>query len=533
MQQDRDELRNEVKRAFLGSESPHGSPNGKAEEVLRREVSVLDTETKDLTDSILLIRAEMRQIRKQSDEKVAKSDAEREIVQRQLELSSKNLMESNMKVATLSTAEVRASSLQKQNEELQVLQKKIERERVSLNAEMSTKNDQIELDKVQISKMQSQIDQLSTNLGAAQSDIRRMEQELKQNRLQLERESDETKKWRMRSHAAESLMENKSVVSSLSDREKTESDGSILGERYQKAQQDYIQLKQEHSKLKTECDVLSSNVQSLERRLMESADSLRTMELENTQLKSEVEVLHAALDATRGDLKRSNLTAEFMHQQAASTSTQNASLRSNIVENECMILGSQSSIMHTMAEFQSLELQLTDARSQIQEQKLANESLETNVEILTERNAIMSDEIGRQGARLKKAEASAATNAANISDAGMRQQVQLQRLYAARNAIRSNNSQIVMVLRMTFEFWTCWLKDVKLKRRSIFKMVLGMRRRQKLAGQDGIGALKTANIELQAQIVDLKEQLLQTHKQLQLEQLHKRPTTRGGEGRRQ
>ena len=184
-----------------------------------------------------------------------------------------------------------------------------------------------------------------------------------------------------------------------------------------------------------------------------------------------------------------------MHQQAASTSTQNASLRSNIVENECMILGSQSSIMHTMAEFQSLEHQLTDARSQIQEQKLANESLETKVEILTERNAIMSDEIGRQGARLKKAEAFAATNAANISDAGMRQQVQLQRLYAARNAIRSNNSQIVMVLRMTFEFWTCWLKDVKLKHRSIFKMVLGMRRRQKLAGQDGIGALKTANIK--------------------------------------
>lgn len=232
---------------------------------------------------------------------------QREIVQRQLELSSKNLMESNMKVATLSTAEVRASSLQKQNEELQVLQKKIERERVSLNAEMSTKNDQIALDNVQISKMQSQIDQLSTNLGAAQSDIRRMEQELKQNRLQLERESDETKKWRMRSHAAESLMENKSVVSSLSDREKTESDGSILGERYQKAQQGYIQLKQEHSKLKTECEVLSSNVQSLELRLMESADSLRTMELENTQLKSEVEVLHAALDATRGDLKRFQL----------------------------------------------------------------------------------------------------------------------------------------------------------------------------------------------------------------------------------
>jgi hypothetical protein len=57
-----------------------------------REVSVLDTETKDLTDSILLIRAEMRQIRKQSDEQATKSDAEREVVQRQLELSSKNLM---------------------------------------------------------------------------------------------------------------------------------------------------------------------------------------------------------------------------------------------------------------------------------------------------------------------------------------------------------------------------------------------------------------------------------------------------------
>ena len=81
-----------MKRAFLGSESPNGSPNGKAEQVLRREVSVLDTETKDLTDSILLIRAEMRQIRKQSDEQATKSDAEREVVQRQLELSSKNLM---------------------------------------------------------------------------------------------------------------------------------------------------------------------------------------------------------------------------------------------------------------------------------------------------------------------------------------------------------------------------------------------------------------------------------------------------------
>jgi hypothetical protein len=39
--------------------------------------------------------------------------------------------------------------------------------------------------------MQAQIDQLSTNLGAAQSDIRRMEQELKQRALQLEREGEE------------------------------------------------------------------------------------------------------------------------------------------------------------------------------------------------------------------------------------------------------------------------------------------------------------------------------------------------------
>jgi hypothetical protein len=36
MQHDRDELRKEVKRAFLDSESPNGSPNGKAEQVLRR-----------------------------------------------------------------------------------------------------------------------------------------------------------------------------------------------------------------------------------------------------------------------------------------------------------------------------------------------------------------------------------------------------------------------------------------------------------------------------------------------------------------
>jgi hypothetical protein len=36
MQHDRDELRKEVKRAFLDSESPNGSPNGNAEQVLRR-----------------------------------------------------------------------------------------------------------------------------------------------------------------------------------------------------------------------------------------------------------------------------------------------------------------------------------------------------------------------------------------------------------------------------------------------------------------------------------------------------------------
>ena len=136
----------------------------------------------------------MRQIRKQSDEKVTKSDAEREVVQRQLELSSKNLMEANMKIATLSTADVRANSLQKQNDDLQVVFKKFEREKANLEADVSSKNDQLELDKVQISKLQAQIDGLSTNSGAAQSDIRRMEQELKQNRLQLERESDETKK---------------------------------------------------------------------------------------------------------------------------------------------------------------------------------------------------------------------------------------------------------------------------------------------------------------------------------------------------
>jgi chromosome segregation ATPase len=531
MQHDRDELRNEVKRAFLGTESPHGSPNGKAEEVLRREVSVLDTETKDLTDSILLIRAEMRQIRKQSDEKVAKSDAEREVVQRQLELNAKNLMDANMKIATLSTAEVRANSFQKQNEELQVVFKKFERENASLEAKISSSNDQIELDKIQMSKMQAQIDQLSTNLGAAQSDIRRMEQELKQNKLQLEREYDETKKWRLRAHSAESSIENANLASSLGDQEKKDADSSVLGDRYQKTQQDHIQLKQEHSKLKTECDVMSSNVKSLERRVVESSEILQKLESENLRLKSEVDVLHAALDSTRGDLKRSTLTAELMHHQVAATSAQNTSLRSNIVENESMLLGSQSTIMHTMAEFQSLERQLMDARSYLQQQKLTIDSLESNVQLLTERNSTMSDEIGQQAARLKKAEAFAATNAAAITDAGMRQQVQLQRLYAARNAIRSNNSQIIMMLCMSFEFWIGWLKDIKLKRRAIFKMVLGMRRREKLSKQDDLGSLKSANIEMQGQIVDLKEQLLSTHKQLQFEQQQKRPPTRS-EGRR-
>jgi hypothetical protein len=172
-----------------------------------------------------------------------------------------------------------------------------------------------------------------------------------------------------------------------------------------------------------------------------------------------------------------------------------------------------------------------DARSYLQQQKLTIDSLESNVQLLTERNSTMSDEIGQQAARLKKAEAFAATNAAAITDAGMRQQVQLQRLYAARNAIRSNNSQIIMMLCMSFEFWIGWLKDIKLKRRAIFKMVLGMRRREKLSKQDDLGSLKSANIEMQGQIVDLKEQLLSTHKQLQFEQQQKRPPTRS-EGRR-
>jgi hypothetical protein len=75
MQHERDELINEVKRAFLGSESPNGSPNGKREANSDERGFGADTETKHLTDSILLIRAEMRQIRKRSEEKATKSDA--------------------------------------------------------------------------------------------------------------------------------------------------------------------------------------------------------------------------------------------------------------------------------------------------------------------------------------------------------------------------------------------------------------------------------------------------------------------------
>ena len=54
---------------------------------------------------------------------------------------------------------------------------------------------------------------------------------------------------------------------------------------------------------------------------------LKKIESENVQLRSEVEVLHTSLDSTRGDLKRSNLTAELMQNQAASTSAQNVGLR--------------------------------------------------------------------------------------------------------------------------------------------------------------------------------------------------------------
>ena len=97
--------------------------------------------------------------------------------------------------------------------------------------------------------------------------------------------------------------------------------------------------------------------------------------------------------------------------------------------------------------------------------------------------------------------------------------------------MRSINSQIIMELHVTFVFWVGWMKDIKLKRRAMFKMVLGMRRKAKLAQED-VGSLKNANIGMQGQIVELKEQLLQTHKQLQFEQQQKRPMTRG-DGRKQ
>jgi chromosome segregation ATPase len=134
----------------------------------------------------------------------------------------------------LSNADVRAKSLQKQNEELQVVFKKLERDKANLEAEIVSKNNQIEVDRVHICKMQAQIDQLSTNLGAAQSDILRMEQELKQNRLQLVRECEETKKWRMRAHAAESSLDNASLASSLGDKDKVDTENSVLFGKYQK-----------------------------------------------------------------------------------------------------------------------------------------------------------------------------------------------------------------------------------------------------------------------------------------------------------
>jgi hypothetical protein len=97
--------------------------------------------------------------------------------------------------------------------------------------------------------------------------------------------------------------------------------------------------------------------------------------------------------------------------------------------------------------------------------------------------------------------------------------------------MRSINSQIIMELRVTFVFWIGWMKDINLKRRAVYKMVLGMRRRAKFAHEDVV-SLKNANIDMQGQIVDLKEQLLQTHKQLQFEQHQRRPPTRG-DGRKQ
>ena len=81
-----------------------------------------------------------------------------------------------------------------------------------------------------------------------------------------------------------------------------------------KTHQDFLHMKQEHSKLRTECDVLGSNAKTLERRAVEGADFLQKIESENAQLRSEVDVLHAVLDTTRADLNRSSLTAESWRQ---------------------------------------------------------------------------------------------------------------------------------------------------------------------------------------------------------------------------
>ena len=70
----------------------------------------------------------------------------------------------------------------------------------------------------------------------------------------------------MRSHAAESSLENATLVSSLGDKEKKETENSVLGDRYQKTHQDFLQLKQKHTKLRTECDLMAANMKFLERR---------------------------------------------------------------------------------------------------------------------------------------------------------------------------------------------------------------------------------------------------------------------------
>ena len=70
----------------------------------------------------------------------------------------------------------------------------------------------------------------------------------------------------MRSHAAESSLENATLASSLGDKEKKETENSVLGDRYQKTHQDFLQLKQKHTKLRTECDLMAANMKFLERR---------------------------------------------------------------------------------------------------------------------------------------------------------------------------------------------------------------------------------------------------------------------------